>query len=104
MDKEKSVILRPHEIKEYLDKYIVGQDETKKTLSVAIYNHYKKIFNNQFLDEKLDKSKLTNGERMIVAPKDIDLLVKNASYLLALSINCALQPQIEPDFLLSLIS
>ena len=51
MDKEKSVILRPHEIKEYLDKYIVGQDEAKKTLSVAIYNHYKKIFNNQFLDE-----------------------------------------------------
>lgn len=42
--------------------------------------------------EKLDKSKLLNGERMIVAPKDIDLLVKNASYLLALSINCALQP------------
>ena len=42
--------------------------------------------------EKLDKSKLLNGERMIVAPKDIDLLVKNASYLLALAINCALQP------------
>ena len=58
MDKEKSVILRPHEIKEYLDKYIVGQDEAKRTLSVAIYNHYKKIFNNQFLDEKLDKSNI----------------------------------------------
>ena len=42
--------------------------------------------------EKLDKSKLQGSERMIVAPKDIDLLVKNASYLLALSINCALQP------------
>lgn len=58
MDKEKSVILRPHEIKEYLDKYIIGQDEAKKTLSVAIYNHYKKIFNNQFSDEKLDKSNI----------------------------------------------
>lgn len=58
MEKEKSVIFRPHEIKEYLDRYIVGQDEAKKTLSVAIYNHYKKIFNNQFLDEKLDKSNI----------------------------------------------
>ena len=53
--------------------------------------------------EKLDKSKLLNGERMIVAPKDIDLLVKNASYLLALSINCALQPTLTPKELYSLM-
>ena len=53
--------------------------------------------------EKLDKSKLINGERMIVAPKDIDMLVKNASYLLALSINCALQPTLTPKELYSLM-
>ncbi len=53
--------------------------------------------------EKLDKSKLLNGGRMIVAPKDIDLLVKNASYLLALSINCALQPTLTPKELYSLM-
>lgn len=53
--------------------------------------------------EKLDKSKLLNGERMIVAPKDIDLLVKNASYILALSINCALQPTLTPEELYSLM-
>ncbi len=53
--------------------------------------------------EKLDKSKLLNGERMIVAPKDIDLLVKNASYLLALSINCALQPTLTPKELYALM-
>lgn len=53
--------------------------------------------------EELDKSKLLNGERMIVAPKDIDLLVKNASYLLALSINCALQPTLSPKELYSLM-
>jgi len=53
--------------------------------------------------EKLDKTKLLNGERMIVAPKDIDLLVKNASYLLALSINCALQPTLTPKELYSLM-
>lgn len=53
--------------------------------------------------EKLDKTKLRNGERMIVAPKDIDLLVKNASYLLALSLNCALQPTLTPKELYSLM-
>ena len=53
--------------------------------------------------ERLDKSKLLNGERMIVAPKDIDMLVKNASYLLALSINCALQPTLTPSELYALM-
>lgn len=33
----------PHEIKAYLDQYIIGQDEAKKYLSVAVYNHYKRI-------------------------------------------------------------
>lgn len=50
-----------------------------------------------------------NGERMkksaglIVAPKDVDLIVKNAAYLLALSINCALQPTLTPKELYSLM-
>ena len=51
---------RPHEIKEYLDKYIIGQDDAKKTLSVAIYNHYKKIFNNNEnkVKDELEKSNI----------------------------------------------
>lgn len=51
---------RPHEIKEYLDKYIIGQDDAKKTLSVAIYNHYKKIFNNNKnkIKDELEKSNI----------------------------------------------
>lgn len=53
--------------------------------------------------QKLDKSKLLNGERLIVAPKDIDLLVENASYLLALAVNCALQPTLTPKELYSLM-
>lgn len=36
-------LLKPHEIKEELDKYIVGQERAKKVLSVAVYNHYKRI-------------------------------------------------------------
>lgn len=41
----------PHEIKEMLDSYIVGQDEAKKALSVAVYNHYKRINYNAELKE-----------------------------------------------------
>ena len=36
-------LLKPSEIKEKLDEYIIGQDEAKKVLSVAVYNHYKRI-------------------------------------------------------------
>ena len=37
------------------------------------------------------------GADMTVTPKDIDLLIKNAAYLLALSVNCALQPTLSPE-------
>ena len=36
-------LLKPREIKEYLDQYVIGQDRAKKVLSVAVYNHYKRI-------------------------------------------------------------
>ncbi|MBP7497142.1 MAG: ATP-dependent Clp protease ATP-binding subunit ClpX [Bacteroidales bacterium] len=36
-------ILKPKEIKTFLDQYVIGQDEAKKTLAVAVYNHYKRI-------------------------------------------------------------
>ena len=38
-----SDVPKPMEIKEYLDQYIIGQDEAKKYLSVAVYNHYKRL-------------------------------------------------------------
>ncbi|MCX8080235.1 MAG: ATP-dependent Clp protease ATP-binding subunit ClpX [Bacteroidia bacterium] len=41
--KSKTPVLKPHEIKSKLDEYIIGQEEAKKTLSVAVYNHYKRI-------------------------------------------------------------
>ena len=42
---------KPHEIKAHLDEYIVGQDDAKKVLSVAVYNHYKRIAHNTTKDE-----------------------------------------------------
>lgn len=40
-------LLKPFEIKNHLDEYIIGQDEAKKTLSVAVYNHYKRLMQAQ---------------------------------------------------------
>lgn len=40
-------LLKPEEIKKILDEYIIGQDEAKKTLAVAVYNHYKRINNKE---------------------------------------------------------
>ncbi len=39
------ILLKPQEIKAILDEYVIGQDEAKKTLAVAVYNHYKRVFN-----------------------------------------------------------
>ncbi len=46
----------PREIKEKLDEYVIGQDEAKKTLSVAVYNHYKRIYQTEECDVELNKS------------------------------------------------
>ena len=43
---EEKPIPKPHEIKAYLDEHIVGQDDAKKVLSVAVYNHYKRLKHN----------------------------------------------------------
>ena len=42
-DESEINLLKPKEIKEFLDEYVVGQEEAKKALSVAVYNHYKRI-------------------------------------------------------------
>ena len=49
-----STLLKPVEIKKILDEYVIGQDLAKKTLSVAVYNHYKRVFNH---DENVDFTK-----------------------------------------------
>ncbi len=53
---EEFVLPKPQEIKQKLDEYVIGQDDAKKTLSVAVYNHYKRIFKNESADVELNKS------------------------------------------------
>ena len=54
-DKE-FVLPKPQEIKAQLDRYVIGQDDAKKTLAVAVYNHYKRIFKSTDDDVELNKS------------------------------------------------
>ena len=49
---EEKAIPKPHEIKAYLDEHIVGQDDAKKVLSVAVYNHYKRLKHNSVSDKE----------------------------------------------------
>ena len=49
---------KPHEITAFLDQYVIGQDEAKKYLSVAVYNHYKRINQKQNEDVDIEKSNI----------------------------------------------
>lgn len=51
-------LLKPEELKAFLDEYVIGQDQAKKVLSVAVYNHYKRIMAGADLDVELQKSNI----------------------------------------------
>jgi len=58
IDAEDINLLKPEEIKSFLDDYVIGQENAKKVLSVAVYNHYKRILSSQSLDVELQKSNI----------------------------------------------
>lgn len=51
-------LLKPEELKAFLDDYVIGQDQAKKVLSVAVYNHYKRIMAGNDLGVELQKSNI----------------------------------------------
>lgn len=51
-------LLKPKEIKEFLDEYVIGQDDAKKVLSVSVYNHYKRITSKGNQEVELQKSNI----------------------------------------------
>jgi len=55
-DADTSSIPKPSEIKSFLDDYVIGQDDSKRMLAVAVYNHYKRIEHNQQSDVEISKS------------------------------------------------
>lgn len=55
---DKNAILKPKEIKEFLDQYIIGQDDAKKTMAVAMYNHYKRLMFGKSDEVEIEKSNL----------------------------------------------
>ena len=63
---EEKAIPKPHEIKAYLDQHIVGQDDAKKVLSVAVYNHYKRLRHNQKADA--DSVEIQKSNILLVGP------------------------------------
>ena len=65
-EKAEKPIPKPHEIKEYLDQYIVGQDDAKKVLSVAVYNHYKRLKHNK--ETNKDTVEIQKSNILLVGP------------------------------------
>ncbi|MEO0224997.1 MAG: ATP-dependent Clp protease ATP-binding subunit ClpX [candidate division WOR-3 bacterium] len=71
---------KPSEIKAFLDEYIIGQEKAKKIISVAVYNHYKRIkFKNKFKDVEIEKSNI-----LMIGPTGVGktLMAKTLSKLL----------------------
>jgi ATP-dependent Clp protease ATP-binding subunit ClpX len=57
--------ITPKELKAILDEYVIGQDKAKKVLSVAVYNHYKRIFKSEF---SKDDTELTKSNVILIGP------------------------------------
>jgi len=64
MDFNFSSVPKPREIKDILDQYVIGQDRAKKSLSVAVYNHYKRVNS----DMKIDDVELQKSNILMVGP------------------------------------
>ncbi|MEL7333653.1 MAG: ATP-dependent protease ATP-binding subunit ClpX, partial [Cyanobacteria bacterium J06560_2] len=61
-------IPKPREIKSYLDEHVIGQDEAKKVLSVAVYNHYKRLSVQSEAEEDEDEIELQKSNILLIGP------------------------------------
>ncbi|MGM0519412.1 MAG: ATP-dependent Clp protease ATP-binding subunit ClpX [Campylobacterota bacterium] len=63
--KEEVTLRTPQELKEILDDYVIGQERAKKVLSVAVYNHYKRIFRHHEIE---DETELNKSNVLLIGP------------------------------------
>lgn len=86
-------VMRPTEIKEFLDQYIIGQDLAKERIAVAVYNHYKRISNKNITDDiDIDKSNIlllgeTGTGKCLCGNTKVKIRNKNTGELQEISIN-----------------
>ena len=65
LEQNKDILLSPQQIKSRLDEYVIGQDQAKKILSVAVHNHYKRVF---FADQSNNDVELEKSNILLVGP------------------------------------
>ena len=66
IDPEK--ILPPHKLKEKLDEYVIGQEKAKKTISVAVYNHYKRVIASERTQNAADDVQIEKSNLLLIGP------------------------------------
>ncbi|MCM1133162.1 MAG: ATP-dependent Clp protease ATP-binding subunit ClpX [Ruminococcus flavefaciens] len=64
-------LMKPMEIKSFLDDYVIGQDEAKISLSVAVYNHYKRIISQNEEEQKSDDVELQKSNVLLLGPTGV---------------------------------
>jgi ATP-dependent Clp protease ATP-binding subunit ClpX len=81
-----STLLPPREIKEFLDQYVIGQEDAKEVLAVAVYNHYKRLANPIIDDVEIDKSNV-----LMIGPTGVGktLLVQTLARMLSVPLAIA---------------
>lgn len=65
LERNKDILLSPQQIKSRLDEYVIGQDQAKKILSVAVHNHYKRVF---FADQSNNDVEIEKSNILLVGP------------------------------------
>jgi ATP-dependent Clp protease ATP-binding subunit ClpX len=66
LENEEVQVLTPKEMREHLDQYIIGQERAKKLLSVAVYNHYKRIFKKDSVED--DDTEIAKSNVLLIGP------------------------------------
>ncbi len=61
-------LMSPAELNRKLDDYVIGQDKAKRALSVAVYNHYKRVFGDELTDPELRDVELSKSNIMLIGP------------------------------------